>query len=199
MILAIGKAPSPQIIVKSHLDRNVHTGTEKMGKEKIGIEQNPHAPHAQSLQELQPLHRMCREGRVYDVEQWIKDGKPLQLAPGANEKGRRLITAMQIALESGQHSLTLLLLRGGYRLDQEQAAALDTVLEKRRWDLFELLLEWGADLSSAGPYSILNTYSTDLYERYFAAGYDLTKGHEMGAILGLGTSNRPLLRFRQAA
>lgn len=166
-----------------------------MSNEKSGTEQNFNALLAQSLQELQPLHRMCREGRVYDVEQWIKDGKPLQLTPGANEKGRRLITAMQVALESGQHSLTLLLLRSGYRLDLEQVSALDTVLEKRRWDLFELLLEWGADLSSAGPYSILNTYSTELYERYFAAGYDLTKGHEMGAILGLGTSNRPLYGF----
>src|SRR4030042_5967146 len=102
-----------------------------MSNEKSGTEHDFNAPLAQSLQELQPLHRMCREGRVYDVEQWIKDGKPLQLAPGANEKGRRLITAMQIALESGQHSLTLLLLRSGYRLAQKNVLELDTVFEKR--------------------------------------------------------------------
>jgi hypothetical protein len=33
------------------------------------------------------------------------------------------------------------------------------------------------------------------YERFMAAGYDLTKCHEMAAFLGLGTSNRPLLGF----
>lgn len=138
---------------------------------------------------------MCREGRIYDVEQWINEGKPLQLAPNANPKGRHSITAMEIALDTGQHSLTFLLLRTGYRLDLEKKSPLDTVLEKRRWDLFELLLDWAANLCSASPYSILETYKSELYERYFAAGYDLTKGHEMAAILGLGTSNRPLYGF----
>lgn len=150
---------------------------------------------ARTSEELQQLQRMCREGRVYDVEQWIKEGKPVQLDPNSVPRGRRPPTALQIALKSGQHSLTLLLLRSGYRLELEPDSPLDTVLESRRWDLFELLLEWGADLKSAHPYHILKTYSTELYERYFAAGYDLTKGHEMAAILGLGTSNRPLYGF----
>ncbi len=30
-----------------------------------------------SLEELQHLLRLCREGRVYDLEVWIKEGKPL--------------------------------------------------------------------------------------------------------------------------
>jgi hypothetical protein len=56
-------------------------------------------------------------------------------------------------------------------------------------------LEWGADLESADVYTILETYNVDLYERCRAAGYDLTQRHEMGFILGHGTSNRPLLGF----
>jgi hypothetical protein len=42
---------------------------------------------------------------------------------------------------------------------------------------------------------VLNTYNVELYERFRAAGYDLTEGHEMGSILGHGTSNRPFLGF----
>ncbi len=42
---------------------------------------------------------------------------------------------------------------------------------------------------------MLDTYNADLYERFMAAGYDLTKRHEMASILGYGTSNRPLLGF----
>ena len=42
---------------------------------------------------------------------------------------------------------------------------------------------------------MLETYNVDLYERCRAAGYDLTQRHEMGSILGHGTSNRPLLGF----
>ena len=54
---------------------------------------------------------MCREGRLYDVERWIADGKLLQLAPEAIRKGTRPKTALVIALETGQHSLVSLLLK----------------------------------------------------------------------------------------
>ena len=71
---------------------------------------------AQSLEELKPLYQMCREGRLYDVARWIDEGKPLQVAPQAVAKGTRPKTALQIALETGQHSLAFLILSRGYRL-----------------------------------------------------------------------------------
>jgi len=150
---------------------------------------------AQSPEDVGALHQMCREGRLYEVERWITEGKPLQLAPEAIRKGTRPKTALQIALESGQHSLAYLLLSRGYRLDLERYAPLDIALKARRWDLFDLLLEWRADLKSVDVYTVLNTYNVELYERFWAAGYDLTERHEMGAILGHGTRNRPLLGF----
>src|SRR5207249_3261836 len=50
-------------------------------------------------------------------EHWIAEGKPLQLAPEAIRKGTRPKTALQIVLETGQHSLASLLLKSGYRLE----------------------------------------------------------------------------------
>jgi hypothetical protein len=132
---------------------------------------------------------------LYEVERWIADGKPLQLAPEAIPKGTRPKTALQTALGSGQHSLASLLLRNGYRLELERCAPLDMTLEARRWDLFDLLLEWGADLKEVDVYTVLNTYNGELYERFRGVGYDLTGRHEMASILGHGTSNRPLLGF----
>jgi hypothetical protein len=115
-----------------------------------------------SLQEeLKELHLLCRNGRIYDAEQWIQQGKPLQLDPVATPKGRQPTSALRIALETGQHSLALLLLRNGYRLELEPSS-LDIALKSRRWDLFELLLEWGADLKSVSTYVLLDTYSTEL-------------------------------------
>ncbi len=152
-------------------------------------------PLAHSPEDIRALHQMLRDGRLYDVERWISEGRPLQLAPNAIPKGRRLKTALQIALETGQHSLALLLLSSGYRLELERVAPLDLALRGRRWDLVDLLLEWGADLKSASVYTVLNTYNVELYERFRAAGYDLTESHEMGVILGHGTRNRPLLGF----
>lgn len=150
---------------------------------------------ARSLEELKPLHQFCREGRLYEVESWISEGRPLQIDPAAIAKGTRPKTALQIAIETGQHSLTRLLLSKGYQLELERYRPLDMALERRRWDLFDLLLEWGADLNSVDVYTVLSTYNTELYERFRAAGYDLTARHEMASILGLGTSNRPLLGF----
>ncbi|OGL17563.1 MAG: hypothetical protein A3F92_09165 [Candidatus Rokubacteria bacterium RIFCSPLOWO2_12_FULL_71_22] len=154
-----------------------------------------HRPLAQSPEDVRPLHLLCREGRLYDVERWIADGKPLQLTPEAITKGTRPKTALQIALETGQHSLATLLLKNGYRLELERYAPLDLALRSRRWDLFDLLLGWGGDLKSVDVFTVLDTYSVELYERFRAAGYDLTVRHEMASILGHGTSNRPLLGF----
>jgi hypothetical protein len=95
--------------------------------------------------------------------------------------------------KDGQRSLAYLLLRSGYRLELERYAPLDMALEARRWDFVDLLVEWGADLRSADVYTVLNTYNVELYERLRALGYDLTERHEMAAVLGQGTSNRPLL------
>jgi hypothetical protein len=53
----------------------------------------------------------------------------------------------------------------------------------------------GGDPKSVDVYTVLNTYNVELYERFKAAGYDLTERHEMASILGHGTSNRPLLGF----
>lgn len=150
---------------------------------------------AQSGEEVGALHQLCREGRVYDVERWIREGRPLQIDPASLRKGTRPKTALEIALETGQHSLTFLLLSNGYRLELERYRPLDLALERRRWDLFDLLLAWGADLRTTDVYTVLTTYNADLYERFMAAGYDLTQRHEMASVLGYGTSNRPLLGF----
>jgi len=138
---------------------------------------------------------MCREGRLYEVERWIATRRPLQIDPIAIKKSTRPKSALQIALQTGQHSLAWLLLRSGYRLDLEQCHLLDITLDSRRWDLFELLIEWGADILSTDTYTALNTYNAELYERFWRAGYDLTEGHTLGMYLGETTSNRPLLGF----
>jgi ankyrin repeat protein len=138
---------------------------------------------------------MCRQGRLYDIERWIAEGKPLQLSPEVPLKGMRPKTALAIAMESGQHSLASLLLRNNYRMELERHAPIDLAIRARRWDLLELLVESGANLESADVSTVLDSYNPDLYERFRTAGCDLTEGHEMAYVLGHGTSNRALLGF----
>jgi len=48
-----------------------------------------------------------------------------------------------MALETGQHSVAVLLLSSGYRIELERYSPLDMALQARRWDLFDLLVQWG--------------------------------------------------------
>ena len=66
--------------------------------------QERHLPLAHSLDEIQPLLRMCREGRVYDFEQWIAEGKPVQVVPAEKPRGCHMVTAMEIALDTDKYS-----------------------------------------------------------------------------------------------
>ena len=68
---------------------------------------------------LADLERLCRAGRLYDVEDWIRRGEPLQLAPGITQRGRRVSSAMDVAMDTGNQALVLLLLCNGYDPDTE--------------------------------------------------------------------------------
>ena len=59
----------------------------------------PPAVTTESADELVELHRLCREGRLYEVEAWITAGRPLQLA-WHGPPGRRFPTALTIARET---------------------------------------------------------------------------------------------------
>ena len=45
------------------------------------------------------LLRLCRAGRLYDIEKWITAGKPLDIPVGRNK------TLLQMAVETEFHSL----------------------------------------------------------------------------------------------
>ena len=155
----------------------------------------PAAPVAASPDQLESLHRLCREGRLYEVEAWIKAGHPLQLAPNARPGGRRLPTPLEIALDTGQQSLVLLLLCNGYRLDLDPVPSLRRVLEARQWDFVDLLWSWGADPLQISPFTVFDTYKSVLFERFYAAGVDFLKDHALGDALAHHTSNKPLFGF----
>jgi len=144
---------------------------------------------------LTKLHQLCREGRLYDIEDWIRAGHPLQAAQGTTVKGRRLTSALEIALEAGTHALTLLLLCNGYDPNLERDSPLDLALRARRWDLLDLLLDWGADPQRVSLSDLFDTYQSDLFARFSALGVDLTANHELAQALADHPGNKPLFGF----
>jgi len=144
---------------------------------------------------LAELHQLCREGRVYDVERWIKAARPLQIEEDGSPKSRRATSALRIALEARSHSLVHLLLCNGYDPNLEPNSPLDLALQARRWDLLDLLLEWGTDPHRVDLEDLFGTYNSKLFERFRALGVDMTSGHALGETLAYHTSNKPLFGF----
>jgi hypothetical protein len=151
---------------------------------------------ADTPDELTGLLGLCKEGRLYEVELWIREGRPLQVATaGGRANGRSVSTPLDIALETKNHALVLLLLCNGYDPNLEYHSPLDLALRARRWDLLDVLLDWGANPHQVDRADLFGTYRSDLFERFRDLGVDLTEGHEMADALAHHTSHKPLFGF----
>jgi hypothetical protein len=145
--------------------------------------------------ELIELHRLCHGGLLYDVEKWIRDGRPLQAAKGVTTKGRRISSALEIGLEMENRSLVFLLLCNGYDPNLEPSCPVSITIRNRTWDLMDLLLAWGADPLRVSPRAVCESYTTEIIERFYVLGLDLTADHVLGAMLAEHSSNKPLFGF----
>lgn len=148
-----------------------------------------------SADDLIGLIELCKAGHVYGVETWIKEGRPLQLSKEASAKLGRKRSALQIALESENLALVFLLLCNGYDPNLEADSPLNIALQCRRWDLLDLLLEWGADPHRVCLDNLFDTYQSDLFERFRELGVDLTADHDLASALAYHKSNKPLFGF----
>jgi hypothetical protein len=141
------------------------------------------------------LIQHCLAGRVYAVERWVASGAPLQVAYHEMERWRRTRTPLFVAIETNQYDLARLLLCNGYHTDVEPQSALEHVLERRAWGFLELLLAWGANPLEVGPDAVLDTYQTELMERFWRFGVDYTKDHSLAHYLASSTRNKPAYGF----
>ena len=91
------------------------------------------------------LVRLCRAGRLYEIERWINDGKSLEI-PAGTKRGRQR-SLLEIAIETGFHTLVELIAK--HEASQSaKNAALGEAVSLRRLDLVELLLANGADVNA---------------------------------------------------
>jgi hypothetical protein len=143
---------------------------------------------AEDPAEIEPLVRLCQRGKLYAVERWIAEGQPIQAAKSYVKGRRQLPSPLEIALESDQYALVELLLCNGYRTELEVESPLARALRKRSRDLLDLLLDWGSDPLRVEPYEVLATNDSDLLERFWSAGLDLTADDQLAAYLASPTS-----------
>jgi len=141
--------------------------------------------------EIAELIQLCSAGRIYDVERWIQSGKPTHAETYRGRGNRRIHSPLEIALETNQYDLALLLLANGFPLDSGDESLLDCALRDLKTEFFDLLLAWGADPLRVDVDTILGTYEAELYERFWQLGVDFTRDHELARTLSDHSSNRP--------
>lgn len=145
-------------------------------------------------EELRDLVQLCTAGRIYEVERWIRDGRPIQAETYKRPRKTPVVSPLRAAIRRRHRDLVLLLLCNGYRLDLERDdwnSVLDETLKVRDYGILDLLLQWGADPIQVQTYHVLETYKSDLIDRFWQAGLDYTKDRELVGHLA-HTVNKPL-------
>jgi ankyrin repeat protein len=102
---------------------------------------------ANDYDEIKTLMDLCKAGRLFDVQDRITDGKPINLPPPP-AKGARKHCPLQVSINKGFHSLVQVLLESGAIVQDGSFNALALALGKRRLDLIKLLVDHGADVRS---------------------------------------------------
>jgi ankyrin repeat protein len=136
---------------------------------------------AKTYEEIKPLVELCKAGKLFDVQAWISVGKPIN-PPLPASKTRRA-SPLQVAIDTGFHSLVELLLHSGATLKEPRYSPLRHALRKRRLDLVELLVNHGADIHSIDMEEVFDTWSNSIVEYFIAKGADLDAGNPLAHAL----------------
>jgi hypothetical protein len=150
-------------------------------------------PFAASPSDLDELVALCRTGKLYEVEDWIRAGKPLQWQQTKDRRIRAKHTPLQIALEHRFHSLAALLLANGYDPNADGRWYLHNAVRRKALDLVDLLLRFGTDPRSVALSYVLESCDPVIIERFLAAGLDPCADNAMAD--ALRTRKPPLLGF----
>lgn len=102
-------------------------------------------PLARGWDEIGPLCTLCAEGRLYEVEAWIENDRPIQCEPSTDRRDWKLRSPLQLAVDRGFYSLVELLLLNGYAPNGDSWSCLRPAVEAKNRPLIDLLLKHGAD------------------------------------------------------
>ena len=126
---------------------------------------------AKTYDEIKPLLEMCKAGKVFEVQDWIAAGKPVN--PPLPEKGTRRKRPLEVAIDRGIHSLVQVLLEAGADLDDPGYNALQHAVFERRLDLIKLLVNHGVDIHSVGMILIFESWEPKIMEYFIEQGADV--------------------------
>lgn len=145
---------------------------------------------ASTPEELAPLVALCKQGKLYEVQAWIRQGRPISPSEGARGKGAHAIP-LRIAIDCGFHSLVQVLLEAGAPVRERGYRALDHAVSLRRPDLAELLFKHGASVDDVSMQFVLEMWDPDMVAILRAHGASLKKSRPVA--FALIAKMRPVL------
>lgn len=117
-------------------------------------------------EDAEHLLRLCREGRLFDLQAWIVAGRPLTVPAHYRH------TPLHVAVDTGFHSLIELLLR-----HENDQAVKDDVLKQACWRgqraVMELALEHGASVNAVPFQDVIETWDRAVVQMFVTRGADL--------------------------
>jgi hypothetical protein len=150
---------------------NPASETKKSGRTSQ-LKSPGHMPRREALpQDLKQLCCLCRGGKLFAVQNWIRAGRRYRLP-----EGHFTTSPLRISIQSGFHSLVEVLLTAGVSQKEKNEALLRAVSD-RNLDIIELLREYGADVSSIDPEEVFWSRDPAIIRWFIANGMDL-EGHE---------------------
>jgi hypothetical protein len=142
-------------------------------------------------EETQELIKLCHQGRLYEIENWIVAGKPIQTAPEVKK------TLLSVAIKTGFHSLIELLALYATQAAKNQGLA-DAVSQKRL-DLVELFVARGAEIRAIPFSTVLLCWDPHIIRFFLDNGADVITGAPFAVAFGekIRTALRPFLEWKQ--
>lgn len=118
--------------------------------------------------DLKELCALCRAGKLFAVQEWIRERRPSRMPPG-----NFATSPIRIAIERGFHSLVEVLLQENVVDQEEKNDALIRAVDSRNIDLVELLVRYGANPSTVDFETVLWSRHPAIIRWFVAHGRDL--------------------------
>lgn len=137
-------------------------------------------PDNDSVRELITL---CKAGKFFEVQAWIAAGKPVNRPAGDETRGYAP-TPLEVAIDTGFHSLVEVLLKAGAKSAPTRPDyPVDVALENKNIDLLNLLADHGYDLSQVSMLTVLSTWGSSMVGYFLDRGASLEDDRPVAAAL----------------
>src|SRR5712691_10243494 len=123
-----------------------------------------------SVPEAKELLKLCKLGKLFEVQDWIASGKSLRVPADLKT------TPLKVALDTGFYSLgELLVSNEPSQVLKNQA--LHHALSHKRLDFIELLVSHGAEISSVPFVEVLPVWDPTIIRYFLDHGADFITGY----------------------